>query len=163
MQAVQQQGYEQEAVLYMAMELSNSSWKLGFSSGERIRRKSIEARDRARLIEEVQLAKHKLGLEQEAGVVVCFEAGRDGHWTCCHTFHNTLVFGQALSFASPRGLPQVSPRVQSDAENPSPEVLDPVDLFLVAPTFDKRLLQGVARVLGVADQVIQCPEQLALV
>jgi len=80
MQAVQQQGYEQEAVLYMAMELSNSSWKLGFSSGERIRRKSIEARDRARLIEEVQLAKHKLGLEQEAGVVVCFEAGRDGHW-----------------------------------------------------------------------------------
>jgi len=80
MQAVQKQGYEVEAVLYMAMELSNSSWKLGFSNGQRMRRKSIEARDRVRLIEEVQLAKHKLGLEQEACVVVCFEAGRDGHW-----------------------------------------------------------------------------------
>jgi transposase len=80
MQAVQRQGYEQEAVLYMAMELSNSSWKLGFSNGQRKRLKSIEARDRVRLIEEVQLAKSKLGLEQDAKVVVCFEAGRDGHW-----------------------------------------------------------------------------------
>lgn len=80
MQAVQQQGYEVEAVLYMAMELSNSSWKLGFSNGRQIRRKSIEARNRVRLIKEVRLAKHKLGLEQEARVVVCFEAGRDGHW-----------------------------------------------------------------------------------
>ena len=80
MQAVQKQAYEQEAVLYMAMELSNSSWKLGFSNGERMRRKSIEARDRVRLIEEVQLAKQKLCLEQAANVVVCFEAGRDGHW-----------------------------------------------------------------------------------
>jgi len=80
MQAVQLQGYEQEAVLYMAMELSNSSWKLGFSNGQRTRRKSIEARDRVRLIEEVQLAKQKLGLEPDTQVKVCFEAGRDGHW-----------------------------------------------------------------------------------
>lgn len=80
MQAVQRQGYEQEAVLYMAMELSNSSWTLGFGNGQRTRRKSIEARDRVRLIEEVQLAKQKLGLEPGAPVVVCFEAGRDGHW-----------------------------------------------------------------------------------
>jgi transposase len=64
----------------MAMELSNSKWKLGFSNGQRIRRKSIEARDRVRLLEEVQLAKHKLGLERDVNVVVCFEAGRDGHW-----------------------------------------------------------------------------------
>jgi transposase len=80
MQAVQRQGYEQEAVLYMAMELSNSSWKLGFSNGQRTRRKSIRARDRARLIEEVQLARQKLGLEPDTQVKVCFEAGRDGHW-----------------------------------------------------------------------------------
>jgi transposase len=80
MQAVQRQGYEQEAVLYMAMELSNSSWILGFGNGQRTRRKSIDARDRFRLIEEVQLAKQKLGLEPDTPVVVCFEAGRDGHW-----------------------------------------------------------------------------------
>jgi len=80
MQAVQRQGYEQEAVLYMAMELSNSNWKLGFSNGQRTRRRSIEARDRFQLIEEVQLARQKLGLEPDTQVVVCFEAGRDGHW-----------------------------------------------------------------------------------
>lgn len=80
MQAVQHQGYEQEAVLYMAMELSNKSWKLGFSNGQRIRRKSIDARDRVQLLEEVQLAKQKLGLESDTRVMVCYEAGRDGHW-----------------------------------------------------------------------------------
>jgi len=32
------------------------------------------------LIEEVQLAKQKLDLEPNTAVVVCFEAGRDGHW-----------------------------------------------------------------------------------
>lgn len=80
MQAVQRQAYEAGTVLYMAMELSNSKWKLGFSNGQRMRRKSIDARDRQRLVEEVDLAKHKLGLEPEARVMVCFEAGRDGHW-----------------------------------------------------------------------------------
>jgi len=45
MQAVQQQGYESATVLYMAMELSHRKWKLGFSNGQRIRRKTIEARN----------------------------------------------------------------------------------------------------------------------
>jgi transposase len=80
MQAVQQQGYEVGTVLYMAMELSNRSWKLGFSNGQKMRRKTVDARDRERLVAEVALAKRKLGLAQAARVVVCFEAGRDGHW-----------------------------------------------------------------------------------
>ncbi len=80
MQAVQRPAYEAGTILYMAMELSNSKWKLGFSNGQRIRRKSIDARDCVRLVEEVELAKHKLGLAPESRVVVGFEAGRDGHW-----------------------------------------------------------------------------------
>jgi transposase len=64
----------------MAMELSNRKWRLGFSNGARMRRKSVEARDRERLLAEVTLAKHKLGLPAEAKVVCCYEAGRDGHW-----------------------------------------------------------------------------------
>jgi transposase len=64
----------------MAMELSNRTWKLGFSNGAKVRRKSMEARDRARLLDEVALAKNKLGLPGAARVVCCFEAGRDGHW-----------------------------------------------------------------------------------
>jgi len=80
MQAAEERGYEAGQVLYMAMELSNRKWKLGFSNGARMRRKSVEARDQKRLLEEVSLAKRKLGLPAEAQVVCCYEAGRDGHW-----------------------------------------------------------------------------------
>ncbi len=80
MQAAQIRGYEVGTVLYMAMELSNSKWQLGFGNGTKLRRKSIAARDRKCLLEEVALAKAKLQLPAEAQVVCCFEAGRDGHW-----------------------------------------------------------------------------------
>ena len=80
MQAAEERGYEAGQVLYMAMELSNRKWKLGFSNGARMRRKSVEARDQKRLLEEVSLVKRKLGLPAEAQVVCCYEAGRDGHW-----------------------------------------------------------------------------------
>ena len=52
MQAAQVRGYEVGEVLYMAMELSNRRWKLGFSNGTKVRRKSIDARDRQRFLEE---------------------------------------------------------------------------------------------------------------
>jgi transposase len=80
MQAVQTQGYEVGTVLYMAMELANRSWKLAFSNGERMRRRSMPARDRGRLLEEVRQAKQRLEVATEGRVVVCYEAGRDGHW-----------------------------------------------------------------------------------
>lgn len=80
MQAVQTQDYEVDTVLYMAMELANRSWKLAFSTGEKVRRRSMPARERGRLLEEVQLAKGRLGAKPDARVVVCYEAGRDGHW-----------------------------------------------------------------------------------
>lgn len=80
MQATQARGYEAGTVLYMAMELSNKKWKLGFSNGSKMRRKSVDARHQVQLLEEVSLAKRKLGLPAEAEVVSCFEAGRDGHW-----------------------------------------------------------------------------------
>lgn len=80
MQAAQVRGYESGTVLYMAMELSNSKWKLGFGNGSKLRRKSIDARDRQRCLEEVALARRKLKLAADARVVCCFEAGRDGHW-----------------------------------------------------------------------------------
>jgi len=80
MQAAQVKAYEVNTTLYMAMELSNSKWKLGFGNGMKLRRKSIDARDRQRCLEEVSLAKVKLKLPADAAVVCCFEAGRDGHW-----------------------------------------------------------------------------------
>lgn len=69
-----------ERKLLVAMELSNSKWMLGFTHGEKIRRKSIEARDRSRFLRELALAKEKLGLEPVAPVLCCYEAGRDGFW-----------------------------------------------------------------------------------
>ncbi len=35
-----------ERKLLVAMELSNSKWMLAFTNGQKVRRKSIEARDR---------------------------------------------------------------------------------------------------------------------
>jgi transposase len=80
MQAAQIRAYEVNTTLYMAMELSNSQWKLGFGNGTKLRHKTIDARDRQRCLEEVALSKVKLKLPTDAAVVCCFEAGRDGHW-----------------------------------------------------------------------------------
>lgn len=80
MQATQVTGYEAGQVLYMSMELSTTRWKLGFGNGSKLRRKTIEARDRKRCLEEVVVAKEKLKLAADAPVVCCYEAGRDGHW-----------------------------------------------------------------------------------
>ncbi len=66
--------------LIVAMELSNTKWLLGFYNGEKVRRKTIDARDRGRFLSEVALAKKKLGLPPDAEVLSCYEAGRDGFW-----------------------------------------------------------------------------------
>jgi len=66
--------------LLVAMELSNSKWRLAFSAGEKVRQKVIEARNRACFLKEVDRAKEKLGLAKDASVVCCYEAGRDGFW-----------------------------------------------------------------------------------
>lgn len=67
-------------VVYMAMELSDKSWKLGFSNGTKIRERNVVARDCATLVQEVARAKERLGLPTDAPVVSCYEAGRDGFW-----------------------------------------------------------------------------------
>ncbi len=80
MQAARVEGYEVGSVLYMAMELSNRRWKLGFSNGSKSRQKTVEARDRGAVLEQIGYAKEKLKVRADARVVICFEAGRDGHW-----------------------------------------------------------------------------------
>jgi transposase len=70
-----------ERVLYMAMELSDKHWKLVFSDGgEKRRHETMEAGHRIELVEAIKKAKEKFGLSPEAGVVSCYEAGRDGFW-----------------------------------------------------------------------------------
>jgi transposase len=67
-------------VLYMALELSNKTWKIGFSNGVKQRQVTIEAGDCAMLVEQIGRAKSKLGLSADCVVHSCYEAGRDGFW-----------------------------------------------------------------------------------
>ena len=73
-----------QAILYLAMELSNSKWKLFFSNGEKIRSKTISARDLDGLDKEIRGAKQRLKLAEDAPVLSCYEAGRDGFWIHRH-------------------------------------------------------------------------------
>lgn len=68
--------------LYLAMELSEAEWKLGFTIGlgQAPRLRNTPARNLDRLKREIEQAKERFGLPSEAEVVSCYEAGRDGFW-----------------------------------------------------------------------------------
>ena len=67
-------------VLYMAMELSKSKWKVGFEYGRKRRTVNVPGGDVDRLREAVAEAKAKFILPDETVVHSCYEAGRDGFW-----------------------------------------------------------------------------------
>jgi transposase len=68
--------------LFMAFELSDKTWKLGFTTGQgqKPRERNVTARDQERVLDEIVQAKRRLGLPETASVVSCYEAGRDGFW-----------------------------------------------------------------------------------
>jgi len=68
--------------LYMAMELSQKEWKLGFSvgPGQAPRLRSVAGRDLGGLVNEIHLARERFGLGKDVEVASCYEAGRDGFW-----------------------------------------------------------------------------------
>ena len=68
--------------LYMGMELSQSTWKLGFSigNGHAAWVRTIKAHDLEGLLAEIKLAKEKYRLAADAPVRSCYEAGLDGFW-----------------------------------------------------------------------------------
>jgi len=68
--------------LYMAFELSQTKWMLGFTIGfgQRPRLRNIAARDRAALQSEIHMAKQRFELSKDTPVISCYEAGRDGFW-----------------------------------------------------------------------------------
>jgi transposase len=71
-----------QAVLHMALELGEATWKLGFTTGlgQKPRRRDVSAREVELLWREIQAAKERFGLPAETPVVSCYEAGRDGFW-----------------------------------------------------------------------------------
>ena len=73
---------QSDRVLYVALELSNRTWKLGMTVGfgQRARERNVPAGDLVRFVEEIQQAKKRFGLPKAAQVYSCYEAGRDGFW-----------------------------------------------------------------------------------
>ena len=71
-----------EPVLYLAFELGDAHWKLGFTTGfgQKPRLRTIGAGDIAALEDEVTLARRRFRLKASSRVVSCYEAGRDGFW-----------------------------------------------------------------------------------
>ncbi len=76
------------AVLYLAFDLGDRRWKLAFTTGlgQRPRVRTIPARDLEQLDHELARARTRFGLREDARVVSCYEAGRDGFW-----LHRALV------------------------------------------------------------------------
>jgi len=70
------------AVLYLAFELGEATWKLGFTMGlgQRPREREMPSRAVVVLEKEILAAKERFGLPEDAPVVSCYEAGRDGFW-----------------------------------------------------------------------------------
>jgi transposase len=68
--------------LFVAFELSEKTWKLGFTTGhgQKPRERTVPARQQERVLEEIAHAKRRLGLPDTASVVSCYEAGREGFW-----------------------------------------------------------------------------------
>jgi transposase len=68
--------------LFVAFELSEKTWKLGFTTGhgQKPRERSVAAREVARVLQEIAQAKQRFGLPESAPVVSCYEAGREGFW-----------------------------------------------------------------------------------
>jgi transposase len=66
----------------MALELSEKTWKLGFTTGlgQEPRQRDIPAKAAVILEKEILAAKERFGLPPETPVVSCYEAGRDGFW-----------------------------------------------------------------------------------
>lgn len=75
-------GNTTEATLFVAFELSEKTWKLGFTTGhgQKPRERNVTARDQERILNEIAQAKCRLHLPETAPVVSCYEAGREGFW-----------------------------------------------------------------------------------
>lgn len=71
--------YTVELALYMAMELAKKTWRLGFSNGgSGLHLTVIPAWDKGKLVQAIAAARKRFGLDENAKVFACYEAGRDG-------------------------------------------------------------------------------------
>src|SRR2546427_8042830 len=95
-------GNPTEATLFVAFELREKTWKLGFTTGhgQKPRERTVTARQQERVLDEIAQAKRRLGLPETAPVVRCYEAGREGFWLHrflqAHGITNQVVDSSAI-------------------------------------------------------------------
>ena len=69
------------AKLFVALELANGKWRVAASDGgTKMSEYAMCAGDGARLLQIIERARSRFGLSNEAPVLSCYEAGRDGFW-----------------------------------------------------------------------------------
>jgi transposase len=91
-----------EATLFVAFELSEKNWKLGFTTGagQKPRERGMTARHQERMLDEIAQAKRRFGLPETTPVVSCYEAGREGFWLhrflLAHGITNHVVDSSAI-------------------------------------------------------------------
>lgn len=68
--------------LCLSLELGEGTWKLSFASGFEgpVLRRSVPSRDRSAVLQTIAAMKERLRLAENARVVSCYEAGREGFW-----------------------------------------------------------------------------------
>ena len=79
-ETLQSQGTTDQDIMYIAFELSNSTWRMAFSDGNKKRHVTIKARDLKQLGVEIDKAKRHFHLNDKTRIKSCYEAGRDGFW-----------------------------------------------------------------------------------
>jgi transposase len=80
-QTMTRNGESIAAVLVVAFELGEQTWKVGLASGTaRMQFRSVPARALDRVRQEVAGAKRRFGLPAAAPVMSCYEAGREAFW-----------------------------------------------------------------------------------
>jgi transposase len=79
-ETLRQENTTSDSVLYIAFELSNSTWKLAFGDGTKTRYATVSARDLEQLEDEIDKAQRHFGLKGAVQVKSCYEAGRDDFW-----------------------------------------------------------------------------------
>ena len=67
-------------ILYVAFELSQKQWRLGFGDGQHLRQVTVPGGNTEAVRVAIAQAKNKFGLPASATVKSCYEAGRDGFW-----------------------------------------------------------------------------------
>jgi len=100
--------------LMLALELCEEKWKLGFSSGfgQAPLERNVASRSTKTLLAQIERAKKKLGLPENARIVSCYEAGREGFWLhrflVAHGVENLIVDSSSIE------VPQKRRRAKTD-------------------------------------------------